>query len=296
MASGTAPRSSRSTIRSAALMATSVPVPRASPRSAAASAGPSLIPVPDHGHPVAGWPAGRAIMADLLARERPGDHLIGAAWAPTACGGGLAVAGQQHGAQAQPAQPGHRRRGGRLDRVGDRDRPARPARPSRPAPPCSPPAAARATCPATRRGRHPQAWPMTRPSRPMISPPWPSTDPRPPGRVPANPAACGSGPQLRLRRLARSPRRPDGSDACSTAPGRSGSSPPGWRPSPTPVTAPLPRWSRSRSCPEHHGAPPRGRTPGPGSPVMKMPSLRAPPAGHQRRRGVAEGPPHGGSD
>jgi hypothetical protein len=46
IASGMTPRSSRSRIRSAALIATSVPVPRARPRSAAASAGPSLTPSP----------------------------------------------------------------------------------------------------------------------------------------------------------------------------------------------------------------------------------------------------------
>jgi len=46
IASGTARRSSRSRIRSAALIATSVPDPRASPRSAAASAGASLTPSP----------------------------------------------------------------------------------------------------------------------------------------------------------------------------------------------------------------------------------------------------------
>src|SRR5580704_7602558 len=46
IASGTVPRSSRSRIISAAQMATSVPEPMASPRSAAASAGPSLTPSP----------------------------------------------------------------------------------------------------------------------------------------------------------------------------------------------------------------------------------------------------------
>ncbi len=46
IASGTVSRSSRSRIMSAAEMATSVPDPRASPRSAAASAGPSLTPSP----------------------------------------------------------------------------------------------------------------------------------------------------------------------------------------------------------------------------------------------------------
>jgi hypothetical protein len=46
IASGITPRSSRSKIRSAALIATSVPVPSAIPRSAAASAGPSLTPSP----------------------------------------------------------------------------------------------------------------------------------------------------------------------------------------------------------------------------------------------------------
>ena len=46
IASGTIRRSSRSKIMSAAPMATSVPDPTASPRSAAAIAGPSLTPSP----------------------------------------------------------------------------------------------------------------------------------------------------------------------------------------------------------------------------------------------------------
>ena len=77
MASGTAPRSSRSTIRSAALIATSVPVPRAMPRSAAASAGAVVDPVADHGHPVAAR-LQFADHGDLLIGQRPGDHLVGA--------------------------------------------------------------------------------------------------------------------------------------------------------------------------------------------------------------------------
>jgi len=46
IASGTQRRSSRSRITSAAQIATSVPEPSASPRLAAARAGPSLIPSP----------------------------------------------------------------------------------------------------------------------------------------------------------------------------------------------------------------------------------------------------------
>ena len=48
-AAATTLRSSRTTIRSAALMATSVPDPTARPRSATTSAGPSLTAVSDHG-------------------------------------------------------------------------------------------------------------------------------------------------------------------------------------------------------------------------------------------------------
>ena len=129
IASGITPRSSRSKIRSAALSATSVPVPSASPRSAAASAGPSLTPspamatrrpracrLPDH--------------RDLAIGQRAGDHLIDPGLRRDRLGDGLAVPGQQHRAQAQPAQPGDRRGGGGLDRVGDRDRAAGLAAPA----------------------------------------------------------------------------------------------------------------------------------------------------------------------
>ena len=123
IASGMTPRSSRSRIRSAALIATSVPVPRASPRSAAASAGPSLTPSPAMAtrRPRA---CRSLITATLPVGQRAGDHLIGAGLGRDRLGDGLAVPGQQHRAQAQPAQRGDRRGGGGLDRVGDRDRAA----------------------------------------------------------------------------------------------------------------------------------------------------------------------------
>ena len=85
--------------------------------------GPVVDPVPGHGHPAA--PGLQALdHRHLVARQRAGDHLIGADLGRDRLGDGLAVAGQQHRAQAQPAQRGDRRGGRRLDRVGDRDRAA----------------------------------------------------------------------------------------------------------------------------------------------------------------------------
>jgi hypothetical protein len=57
----------------------------------------------------------------LVGWERPGDDVLNADSRRDGPGGGLAVAGQQHGVQPEPAQSrdGAGRR--RLDRVGDRD-------------------------------------------------------------------------------------------------------------------------------------------------------------------------------
>src|SRR5690348_11472960 len=98
IASGMAPRSSRSRIMSAAHRATSVPEPMASPRSAAASAGPSLIPSPTMAtdRPCA---CRSPITATLPSGHRPGDHLADTGLGGHRVGGGLVVAGQQDGPQ-----------------------------------------------------------------------------------------------------------------------------------------------------------------------------------------------------
>ena len=83
IASGMTPRSSLSRIRSAALIATSVPEPSARPRSAAASAGPSLTPSPAMAtrHPAACscW-----ITATLSPGSAPAITSSAPTWAATA--------------------------------------------------------------------------------------------------------------------------------------------------------------------------------------------------------------------
>ena len=118
-------------IRSAALMATSVPEPTARPRSARASAGPSFTPSPDHGHrsPLALQPADHR---HLVAGERPGHHRR----PPRSTGATARAVGSLSPVNSTQCSP-------RPSEVPDRRRrrtagPCRPAR-SRPPRPPSPP-------------------------------------------------------------------------------------------------------------------------------------------------------------
>ena len=83
-------------------MATSVPVPIARPRSAAASAAASLTPSPT----IADRPA-LVLQAmdhgDLVGGEDLGDDLVDADLGGDRAGGSFVVAGEQHGSQPQRA-------------------------------------------------------------------------------------------------------------------------------------------------------------------------------------------------
>ena len=179
-------------------MATSVPEPRASPRSAAARAGPSLTPSPTM---ATRRPSGLQVRdhRGLGRGQRPGDDLVDAGGGRHGLRGGRVVAGQQHRPQAQAAQPGDRRGGRGLDRVGDRERAAGLRRPSRPAPRCGPPAPS-ARHQAARSAGMVHAAVGEQPSRGRRSTSWPSTTPRAPRPGSAvKPSARGSGRQLGAR-------------------------------------------------------------------------------------------------
>ena len=118
MASAAARRSPRTRVRSAASMATSVPVPMARPRSAWASAAASLTPSPTIAttRPSA---CSRSTTSTLSGGQHLGDHLVDADLGGDRRGDGRVVAGEQHRAQPERAQPRDRLGAGRLDRVGD---------------------------------------------------------------------------------------------------------------------------------------------------------------------------------
>ena len=132
IASAAARRSPLTSVRSEASIATSVPVPIASPRSACASAGASLTPSPTIAttRPSA---CSRRTTSALSAGQHLGDHLVDADLGGDGARGRLVVAGQQHRAQAERlaarATASARRR---LDGVGDDEDRAR-ACPSQPA-------------------------------------------------------------------------------------------------------------------------------------------------------------------
>ena len=152
IASGTAPRSSRSRIRSAAQIATSVPGPEGQPEVGRGERGGVVDAVADHRHPV---PCRLKTGDDggLVGWQRPGDDLVDARRGRDGPGGRLVVPGQQDRAQPERAQFGDGRGRGRLDRVGDRDARRAPRRPSRPAPRCGRPAPTPGTARPVRRGR-----------------------------------------------------------------------------------------------------------------------------------------------
>ena len=118
IAAATTHRSSRTMIRSAALIATSVPEPTARPRSAAANAGASFTPSPTiatHRPSCLQAPDDR----DLLRGQRAG-HDLGDPDRRAYCPGcRLVVSRQKDAAQSERLQPAHRGRGGGPDRVGD---------------------------------------------------------------------------------------------------------------------------------------------------------------------------------
>ena len=131
IASAAARRSPETSVRSDASIATSAPVPTASPRSACASAGASLTPSPDHGDDLALRPAA-ATPRPPCPRAAPRRRRSSM---PTAArdrlGGRAVVAGEQHRPQAERAELGDRVRATRLHRVGDDEHARGPRRPSR---------------------------------------------------------------------------------------------------------------------------------------------------------------------
>ena len=105
-------------------MATSVPVPMAMPTSAWASAGASLMPSPTM---ATRRPSGlqRRDLGGLLLRQHLGEHRVDADLAAIASAVASVVAGEHDHVEAELPEAAHRRRGARLDRVGDGDRPDR---------------------------------------------------------------------------------------------------------------------------------------------------------------------------
>src|SRR4029453_974748 len=136
MASAAARRSPRTRVRSLASMATSVPVPMASPRSAWARAAASLTPSPTMATTrpslwrrltTSTLSAGKTSATTSAAAipTSPATALATAAWAPaTPPPAGAAVgarpvgAGNQHGSQAEVAKLRNRPSAGRFDSVG----------------------------------------------------------------------------------------------------------------------------------------------------------------------------------
>ncbi len=149
IASPTACRSPRTSVRSLASIATSVPVPIAIPRSACASAPASFTPSPTIAttRPSA---CSRSTTRTLSA----GSTSAITSSMPT-CGRdrarrGLVVAGEQHRRQPERAQLGDRRGARGLHRVGHHERAAQHAVPRRRAPRCAPCASAAALARAGR--------------------------------------------------------------------------------------------------------------------------------------------------
>ena len=107
-------------IRSAALIATSVPDPTARPRSALTKAGPSLTP-----SPTMATDRPSALEAsdhrDLVRRKGTGHHIGHTDLSAHGPGGWLVVSGQQDAVEAERLEPMDGRRGGGSDGVGDRD-------------------------------------------------------------------------------------------------------------------------------------------------------------------------------
>ena len=129
IASAATRRSPRTRVRSLASIATSVPVPMASPRSAWASAAASLTPSPTMA----------TTRPSAWSRLRTSTFSCGSTSAitcsmPTSAAtdraAAVVVAGQQDRRQAQGAQLPDRGGRGRLDRVGDHQHPARGAVPA----------------------------------------------------------------------------------------------------------------------------------------------------------------------
>ena len=149
MASTAARRSPRTSVRSLASMATSVPVPMAMPRSAWARAAASLTPSPTI---ATTRPAPAAADdVDLVRGQHVGDRRRRRRCRPSAATGSAArrlSPVSSTGRRPEPAQLGDRRRARRLHGVGDDERRRGPRRPSR-----RRPASAR---PPRRRRRPPQ--------------------------------------------------------------------------------------------------------------------------------------------
>ena len=129
-------------------MAASVPVPIAMPRSAGARAAASLTPSPTN---TAGCPASRSCLMTAALPSGRTPASTSALCDPDLPGDGrrdtLVVAGEQHGAQAEVAQPCHRGGCARPQFVRDRQRGAGVAVPADED--CGPPVA-----PPRRRQRH----------------------------------------------------------------------------------------------------------------------------------------------
>ena len=120
MASAISSGSPRIRVMPAACIATSAPVPMAMPTSACASAGASFTPSPTM--------ATRAALAlqpldmrGLVGRQHLGPDVADAQRLGDRLGRAGIVAGQQDRLDAGGAQPAHRFRGMRLDRIGHRD-------------------------------------------------------------------------------------------------------------------------------------------------------------------------------
>ena len=84
-------------------MATSVPVPMASPRSACASAGRVVDPVADHRDDRALAPGARDD-GGLVGRQHVGDHVVDADLGGDRARRPLVVAGEQHRPQPERAE------------------------------------------------------------------------------------------------------------------------------------------------------------------------------------------------
>ena len=212
MASPAARRSPRTSVRSLASMATSVPVPMASPRSAWASAAASLTPSPT----IATTPSScsRRTTSTLSSGSTSAIDVVGgdADLGGDRDGGPPVVAGEQHRAQAEPAQLGDGGRARRLDGVGDDEHARAPRRPSRPARRCARPPRRRpwprrsvvVDGASTSSGSEPLATDDhgPRPSTTPVTPrPWALANPSTAGRAMAGrPGAVGDGPPDRVLR------------------------------------------------------------------------------------------------
>ena len=143
MASAAAVRSPRTSVRSLASMATSVPVPREMPRSAWARAAASFTPSPTMAttRPSSLEPPNDV---ELPGREDLGHHLVDADGRGHRAGRRLVVAGEEHRPQAEGAQLVDRRRARRLHRVGHDEQRLRLRRPSPRPRPCGRPPRRRA--------------------------------------------------------------------------------------------------------------------------------------------------------